>query len=95
MNEVSRQEYNQGQQRIHGRIDKINDSSISIAKSVEHIDTMVTKMHEVMFGNGKTGALTRLSNTIQELKAHRWFFILIGSGLAGVFFYLIKKALTK
>ena len=95
MNEVSREEYSKGQGRIHERIDKINESSIGIEKSVQHIDVMVTKMHDVMFGNGKTGAITRLSNVIQELGAHRFFFILIGSSLIGLFFYLVRTALTK
>lgn len=29
------------------------------------------------------------------IRAHRWFFILVGSGLMGVFFYLVKVAIVK
>ena len=94
-NFVNRKEYNKLTISIFSKIGEIKESSIRTEESSKRMESMVNKLHEIMFGNGRTGTLTRLSNAIQELKAHRWFFVLIGTGLAGTAFHLIRTALIK
>lgn len=96
---IRREEYSRGQGRIHARIDDIDKSvnrqEVIMEKIEESQEKFVKKIEAVMFGNGRTGMLSKFSNAIQELMAHRWFLVIIGTSLIGLVFYLAQKALTK
>ena len=90
MNEVSREEYNKGQERTHIRIDKINDSSIGIEKSVQHIEVMITKMHDLVYGNGRDGLVTRIGKAFTQLSIHFSLIMLCLGGILTIAYFAMR-----
>ena len=93
VNEISREEYNKGQERTHERIDKINDSSIGIAKSVQHMDVMITKMHDIVYGNGRDGLATKIGKAYTQLTIHFSLIMLCLGGILTIAYFIIRNIL--
>jgi len=71
---ITRQECTNSMQRVHARIDEINNSSIEVKTSAKNMEKMVNDMHNIMFGseNGD-GLVTKQSNLSQKVSGIYFF----------------------
>ena len=93
--EVLRNECNQSMQRVHVRIDEIRDSSIRTEESAKKIEKFVEDIHRSMYGNGKDGLITKVSNIFTMLKVHWGFIWLIIGSILTLAFFIIRTTLYK
>ena len=93
MDEFKREECTNKVSRLHGRIDKINDSNIGIAKSVEHMEIMVTKMHDLVYGNGRDGLATKIGKMFTQLSIHFSLIMLCLCGILTAAYFVMKGIL--
>lgn len=87
MEGVTREECSSSMGRIHDRIDGIDKSVARQEVIVERIEGSVNKMHEVMFGNGREGIITKVSNLLKD----RWIIRAIVLSILGLAFFIIRK----
>lgn len=76
---IKREEYQKGMDRLHQRIDNIASDVSAIKTASEFIVKSADKIHEAVFGNGKPGALQRITQVWTKITVQWW---LIG-GLFG------------
>ncbi len=87
MENVTRAEHQSSMDRVHGRVDSSDKSVARQEVIVERIEKSVDRMHAVMFGNGREGLVTKVSNLIKD----RWLIRVILLSIIGLAFYIIKK----
>jgi predicted nucleic acid-binding Zn-ribbon protein len=91
----NRDECQRAMERVHMRIDEINNSAIEMKTDVRHMRNMVDKMYTLVHGNGTDGLATKISRNNDAV--NRNFLLIrilitaiIGSSLA-VIMMLMKK----
>lgn len=70
--EVTRQECNQSMQRLHERVDEISKCSIEVKTSAKNIESMVKDIHTCLYGDGRDGLITKVSNLWQKVSGIFW-----------------------
>ena len=95
MGEVSREEYNAGQERIHQRVDGIHDSAIRVETSVKHMASMMKDMHGIVHGNGKPGLKENHSTLKTRLDGNDKITWVLLFSLIGACFFIIRNAIVK
>ena len=95
MTEVSRDEYSRGQQRIHERIDKINESSVRVEASTKHIEALMTDIHKVIYGNGRNGLKTQQAKLSTRVIFLQWLVGAMLAGIIGVAGYIIRTGVVR
>jgi hypothetical protein len=80
---IKREEYQRGMDRLHERIDGIASDVSEIKTASKFIKESADKIHEAVFGNGKPGALQRITQMWTKITVQWW---LIGTlfGCVGV-----------
>jgi hypothetical protein len=80
---INREEYQKAMDRLHQRIDNISSDVAAIKVASEFIMKSADKIHEAVFGNGKPGALQRITQMWTKITVQWW---LIGTlfGCVGV-----------
>lgn len=76
---VKREEFNVSIARIHERVDEISKSTAAIEMASKFIAESSKQIHEAVFGNGKPGALTRITQLWTKVGVQWW---LIGTSIA-------------
>jgi hypothetical protein len=76
---IKREEYQQSMARLHERLDGIATNTTKIEVAAEYISKSVDRMHEAIFGNGKPGALQRITQVWTKISIQWW---LIGGLMA-------------
>ena len=89
--EVTRQECNQSMERIHTRVDEISKCSTEVKVSVKNMENIMTDIHKVMYGNGKDGLVTKVSNLWQKVSGIFWLGGVIVVAVIGTLVGLIFK----
>ena len=95
MVEVTREEYSQGQNRIHSRIDEIKESSIRTEESVKRSEEMVNKMFGLFYGNGNDGLMVKLGKLVGAVKTHFRLIMLCLGGIITTAFFAIRSMFTR
>ena len=98
MEHITREEFMDSQQRLHQRVDDITKASANIDKSVgiilnsiNSIENACNKTHEVLFGNGKPGMITRLANAFVHIKLQYALVFLCVSGIIGAAIFIVRN----
>jgi len=76
--------------RVHDRIDKMVESSIRMEESSKRIEKFSADMHSIIYGNGKPGLITQVSNLFTVLKVHKALMLMIVSGILGIAFWIMR-----
>jgi len=76
--------------RVHDRIDKMVASSIRMEESSKRIEKFAADMHAIVYGNGKPGLITQVSNLFTVLKVHKAIMLMIVSGILGIAFWIMR-----
>ena len=97
---VTRQEYQQGTERIHQRIDQIAETGIRIETAAGSMQKSVDKMCECIYGNGaRDGLITKITRLFERVSLHTKIItgtlILIIGGFITMVFNLIKSAMMR
>ncbi len=91
METVSKEEHQSSIGRVHSRIDGIDKSVARQEVIVDRIEkaqeNFITKIEKVMYGNGRDGLITKVSNLIKD----RWIIRAIMLSILGLAFYVIRK----
>ena len=69
---INRDEYQNSMARLHERIDGIAGNTIRIEVAAQHITKAVDRIHEAVFGNGKPGALHRITQAWSAINFQWW-----------------------
>ena len=69
---IKREEYREGMERLHERIDGIATSATEIKIAAQYIRESSTRLHEAVFGNGKPGALHRILQAWGAINFQWW-----------------------
>lgn len=76
---VSREEYQRGMERLHERLDgiagnvsKVEASAGKIEIAVQYMAKSIEQIHEAVFGNGKPGALQRITQVWTKITVQWW-----------------------
>jgi hypothetical protein len=88
---VSREEYQISLSRIHDRVDKISQDTAQIVTSARIIETATQRMQETVYGNGKEGLVTKLSNLSQKVGGIFWFGSVVIIALVGTLVGMLFK----
>jgi len=91
--EFSQNRCNESMSRLHSRVDEIRESSIRTEESAKKIGEYVKDIHKSMYGNGKDGLITKVSNLFTMLKVHWGFIWLIVGGILTLAFFIIRTSL--
>ena len=78
---VEREEYQRGMDRLHQRIDGIATNVAEMTTASKFIKESADKIHEAVFGNGKPGALQRITQMWTKITIQWW---LIGGLIATI-----------
>lgn len=70
---ITRAEHTQEMNRMYDRVNAIHTSSVKIEESSKHIEKLVMSMHVLLYGNGKMGLITKISNLVIKVKHNQWF----------------------
>lgn len=89
--EVNRQECNQSMQRLHTRIDEISRCSIEVKTSAKNMENMVKEIHSCLYGNGRDGLITKVSNLWQKMSGIFWVGGVVIIAVIGTLVGLIFK----
>ena len=85
---VGREEFGRSLERIHTRVDEISKSSTSTEISARYIAESVKAMHEIVFGNGKPGILTRVATVCTRVCMQWWVLGIIIVCCGGLLFLM-------
>jgi len=91
--DITRKEFNSSIGRLHEEVKQISDCSLSVKKDAEYMKDAAEKMHQVLFGNGRPGLITKVSNIFTILALHRWLMCAMVLGLLTTAFFIIRKNL--
>ena len=91
MEGITREEHQGSMGHIHDRVDNIGKSVASQEVIVERIEKSIDKLHQVMFGNGRDGIITKVSNLIRD----RWIIRIVILSIISMAFFIIRNALVK
>ena len=94
-NFIKREEYNKGQARVHEKVDKAIQASISIEAASKNIETMVNRMHEAMFGNGRPGIIAKVYTLMSKTSTNFKLIMVCLTGILGVALYVVRQMLIK
>ena len=92
---ITRTEHNRGIDRLHNRIDPINDSSIRMEESSKRIEDMVKSMHTLMYGNSKEGLIVKVSNLLVRVRTNRWLISVFLVSMLATAGFVIRNVLSK
>ena len=96
---IKREEYNDSIGRLHDKqndfIQKSIEQSTRIETSVKHQEGLVDKMHGVIYGNGKEGLLSKVSNLFTRVAVNRWLLGIILVCVITTAFLAIRNNLLK
>ncbi len=97
MEHVTKEEFMDSQQRLHKRVDQIQTSSANIDKAVGIMTASVSamkvssdKIHDAIFGNGKPGIVTRLSNAFVHIKIQYALIFFTSVSIIGGAIFIIR-----
>lgn len=93
--EITRKEFNNSIGRLHEEVKQIRDCSLSVKKDAEYMKDAAEKMHQVLFGNGQAGLITKVSNLFTILKMHQGIMLIILGGLLTTAYFVIRKSLME
>jgi len=91
MPEVTRDEYTRGQERIHNRIDSINDCTIRVEASSKNIEKMVTQMYNLIHGNGKEGLISKFGKLWIRATINFSLIMICLTAIIGSCFFIIRE----
>ena len=91
MGDITREEHQSSLNRMHHRIDGIDKSVARQEVIVERIERaqgeFIKKIETVVFGNGRDGLITKVSNLFKD----RWIIKAIVLSILGLAFYVIRR----
>ena len=92
---VKREEYNQGQVRIHERVDAISQDVAEIKVCTKIIKDSVQDMHKVIYGNGKNGLTNKITKLFERVSLHTKIIVGTLMFIIGGFVTLIFRLIVK
>lgn len=95
---IKREEYSQGQRRLHERVDEITKSVIRQEANGQSVKESVDKIFVAFYGNGKDGVIAKLGKICGEVKTHFRLIMACFGGIGIVVatgFFVIRSILTK
>lgn len=93
---VSHDECMRSMERIHTRVDKIENTATAVETSAKNIEKCVSDMKSLMYGSEKAdGIITRVSNLGQKVGGLFWFGGVIIIGLVGTLISIAIAAIFK
>ena len=72
MEPIGREEYQNSMARLHERLDSIATNATKIEVAAEYMTKATERMHEAIFGNGKPGALHRITQVWATINFQWW-----------------------
>ena len=79
--------------RVHDRIDNMVASSIRMEESSKRIEKFASDIHSVVYGNGKPGLITQVSNLFQIVKLNKWLIGIVLISIMGIAFFVLRKGI--
>ena len=95
MSEVTREEFSATVGRLHEKVNAIKTDTALIQQSASHIKESTDNICNALYGNGKDGLITKVSNLFTILKIHWGVMVVILSGLLTTAFFVIRTYLIK
>ena len=69
---IEREEYQGAMARLHERLDGIATNTTKIEVAAEYMTKATERIHEAIFGNGKPGALHRITQAWTTINFQWW-----------------------
>jgi hypothetical protein len=95
MEPITRPEFNETISRIHQRVDEISKTTTQIETSAKMMETSVNKMCECIYGNGKSGLTSRITQLFERVSLHTKLISMLMLSIIGLAFYIIQTYLKK
>jgi len=95
MPEITREEFNQSLNRIHSRIDEISKTGTQIETSAKLMKESVDKMCDCVYGNGKSGLMSRVTALFERVSLQTKLIMGIILSILGMAFFIIRESLMK
>lgn len=85
--------------RVHARVDEIEKSvlrqEIIVGRMEKSQEAFVGKIEKAVYGNGKDGIITKISNLFTELRIHFKLISLLIVGLLTEAFFVVRSMFIK
>ena len=95
MSDITREEYNQSLGRIHDKVDVISEKTTQIETSAKMMQVSVEKICGCVYGNGKNGIISRITQLFERVSLHTKLIMLIMFSILGIAFFIIQQGLAK
>ena len=92
---ITRPEFNETIARIHQRVDEISKTSTQIETSAKMMQISVEKMCDCVYGNGKSGIISRITQLFERVSLQTKLITAIIFSIIGLAFYIIRQGLAK